>query len=41
MGGGEIQMEFEIETNRLWQIGSLLLTVVVVGGAILYALTAA
>jgi hypothetical protein len=34
-------MEYEVETNRAWQIGSLFLTIAVVGGAILYAFTAA
>lgn len=30
-------MEYEVESNRKWQLGSLLMTVAVVGGAILYA----
>lgn len=34
-------MEFEVGTNRAWQIGSLLLTIALVGGAMLYAFTAA
>jgi hypothetical protein len=34
-------MEYEIETNRKWQLTSLALTLAVVGGGILYALTAA
>lgn len=34
-------MEYDIETNRKWQLVSLLLTVALVGGGILYALTAA
>ena len=34
-------MEYEIERNRSWQLLSLLLTVALVGGAIVYALTAA
>jgi hypothetical protein len=38
MGGWT--MEYEIERNRAWQIASLLLTVAVVGGALVFALTA-
>jgi hypothetical protein len=34
-------MEFDVETNRAWQIGALMLTIVLVGGAMLYAFTAA
>jgi hypothetical protein len=34
-------MEYKIEANRKWQIVSLLMTFAVVGGGILYALTAA
>ena len=34
-------MEYEIERSRSWQLGALLLTVIVVGGAIAFALTAA
>lgn len=34
-------MEFEAERNRTWQVASLLLTMLVVGGAIFYAFTAA
>ena len=34
-------MEYEIEKSRSWQLTSLILTVAVVGGAIVYALTAA
>jgi hypothetical protein len=35
------EMEYEIEANRKWQVASLLMTLAVVGGGILYALTAA
>lgn len=31
-------MEFELESNRRFRLASLLLTVVVVGGAIAYAM---
>jgi hypothetical protein len=34
-------MEFEVERNRTMQLLSLLLTVLVVGGAIAWAMTAA
>lgn len=34
-------MEYEMETNRSWQLVALLLTIVIVGGAITYAVTAA
>lgn len=34
-------MEFELETNRKWRLASMLMTVVVVGGAIAFAITAA
>lgn len=34
-------MEYEVETNRKWQIASFLLTAAVVGGGILFALSAA
>jgi hypothetical protein len=34
-------MEYEVERNRTWQIASLLLTILVVGGAIAWAVTAA
>jgi hypothetical protein len=34
-------MEYEVERNRTWQLASLLLTIVVVGGAIAWAVTAA
>ena len=34
-------MEFELETNRKWRVASLLMTMVLVGGGIAYALTAA
>ena len=34
-------MEYEVERNRTWQLASLLLTIVVVGGAIAWAITAA
>lgn len=32
-------MEYEIGRNRAWQLASLLLTAVVVGGALAFALT--
>ena len=32
-------MEYEVEHNRTWQFASLFLTVVVVGGALAFALT--
>jgi hypothetical protein len=31
-------MEYEIERNRTWQLASLLLTAVLVGGALAFAL---
>jgi len=31
-------MEFELESNRKWRIASLLMTVAVVGGALVYAM---
>lgn len=34
-------MEFEIETNKKWRLASLLMTFVVVGGGIAFALSAA
>ena len=34
-------MEYEIETNKKWRLASMLMTVVLVGGAIAYAMTAA
>jgi hypothetical protein len=34
-------MEYEIESNRMWRLASLLLTVAVVGGAIAYAFVSA
>ena len=34
-------MEYEIERNRAWQLVSLLLTILVVGGAITWAFSAA
>jgi hypothetical protein len=34
-------MEYEVERNRTWQLASLLLTIIVVGGAIAWAVTAA
>ena len=34
-------MEFELETNRKWRLASLLMTVVLVGGGIAFALSAA
>ena len=37
----ELDMEYEIERSRSWQLGALLLTVIVVGGAIAFALAAA
>ena len=39
--GRGARMEYEIESNRKWQIASLLMTIALVGGGILYALTAA
>ena len=39
--GRGTRMEYEIEKSRSWQFMALLLTVVVVGGGIAYALTAA
>jgi hypothetical protein len=33
-------MEYEAERNRSWQIASLILTIVLVGGAIAYAFSA-
>jgi hypothetical protein len=38
---GERPMEYEIEGNRTGKLTALLLTVFVVGGGIIYALTAA
>lgn len=40
MGRGT-RMEFELETNSKWRLASLLMTVVVVGGGIAFALSAA
>ena len=37
---GEVDMEFEAEGNRKTQLMALLMTVVVVGGTIAYAMTA-
>jgi hypothetical protein len=34
-------MEYEVESNRKLQLAALLMTVLVVGGAIAYAVTAA
>ena len=34
-------MEYEVERNRTWQLASLFLTIVVVGGAIAWAMGAA
>ena len=31
-------MEFELEANRKWRIASFLMTVAVVGGALVYAM---
>jgi len=36
--GEGTQMEFELESNRKWRIASLLMTVAVVGGALVYAM---
>ena len=36
--GKGTQMEFELRTNRKWRLASLFMTVVVVGGAIAYAM---
>ena len=35
--GGGIEMQYGAEATRLWQITPLLLTIAVVGGALLYA----
>ena len=35
------EMEYEVESNRKLQLAALLMTVLVVGGAIAYAVTAA
>ena len=39
--GRGTQMHYEAERNRTWQLASLLLTIIVVGGAIAWAVTAA
>ena len=39
--GKGTQMEFELDSNRKWRLASLFMTVVVVGGAIAYAMGAA
>lgn len=33
-------MEFETPSNRAWQIGSLLMTVAIVGAGLMFALSA-
>jgi hypothetical protein len=33
-------MAYDVESNRKWQVASLLMTVALVGGGILYALSA-
>ena len=34
-------MEYEVQTNRSWQLAALLLTVFLIGGAIAYAFSVA
>jgi hypothetical protein len=36
--GEGIDMEYEVDRNRTWQLASLLLTVALVGGALAFAL---
>ena len=39
MGHGEVvDMEYEVERNRSWQLASLLITAALVGGALAFAL---